>query len=79
MGYIGDVTTELCVSHGEWCGGPVRWREPLSENGDSFPRCDVHWEQRKASEQQIRRRYPQHPPRDWSPLDAGESWDEQDY
>ncbi len=27
----------------------------------------------------IRQRYPLRPPADWSPLDAGEAWDEDDY
>lgn len=51
-------------------------REPLSGSGRSFPRCEKHWEQRLEIEEGIRRRYPQHPPSDWSPLDAGEHWDE---
>lgn len=79
MAYVGDVAEEPCVNDSQWCGGAVRWREPLSGSGRSFPRCDVHWDERMLFEEQVQRRYPMRPPSDWSPLDAGESWDEQDY
>lgn len=58
------------------CAGPVEYRMPLSGTGRSFPRCEAHWQQRLEREEQIRQRYPEHPPADWSPLDAGESWEE---
>lgn len=78
---MSDVETqeqlECIQSHAEeGCEGTVEHREPLSGSGRSFPRCEKHWEQRLRLEEGIRRRYPQHPPSDWSPLDAGEHWDE---
>lgn len=61
------------------CSGTVEYRESLTGTGLAIPRCDAHWERRLDREDEIRRRYPQHPPADWSPLDAGEAWDENDY
>lgn len=56
------------------CEGPVELRMPLSGTGRSFPRCDRHWGERLDRQREIDERYPAHPPADWSPLDAGESW-----
>ena len=56
------------------CEGPVEYRMALSGTGRSFPRCDRHWEARLEVQRGIDERYPAHPPADWSPLDAGESW-----
>lgn len=70
---------EECLEYrteGEDCSGPVEYRHPLSGTGRSYPRCDRHWQDRLAFEEGLRKRYPEQPPRDWSPLDAGESWDE---
>jgi hypothetical protein len=39
----------------------------------------MHWARRLDRQGEIDRRYPATPPRDWSPLDAGEAWDEDDY
>lgn len=64
---------------GRWCVGPVEFREPVSGSGRSFPRCEAHWQRRLEREAEIRERYPVRPPADWSPLDAGEAWDEEDY
>lgn len=61
------------------CRGPVEHRTPLSGSGRSFPRCEGHWEQRLQLEHDLNRRYPISPPADWSPLDAGEAWGEEDY
>lgn len=61
------------------CEGAVMHREPLSGTGRRFPRCDRHWTQRLEFDAELNRRYPAHPPSDWSPLDAGEAWDEEDY
>ena len=75
-------TIECLSSFGEEpnaCQGVVEYRTPLSGSGRAFPRCDRHWAQRLESEEQLRRRYPVSPPADWSPMDAGEAWDEQDY
>lgn len=64
------------VPDGSTCRGPVERRWPLSGTGRWFARCDGHWEERLRLEEDLRARYPQSQPRDWSPLDAGESWDE---
>lgn len=61
------------------CEGPVEYRMALSASGRSFPRCDGHWEVRLAEQERINERYPAHPPSDWSPYDAGEAWDEDEY
>jgi len=58
------------------CAGEVEFRMPLSGTGRSFPRCDKHWKARLVRQAEIEARYPQHAPSDWSPLDAGESWEE---
>lgn len=58
------------------CAGPIEFREPLSGTGRRFPRCEKHWAARLEREDELNRRYPASPPRDWSPLDAGESWDD---
>lgn len=69
----------VCISRGEGCAGPVEYRMPLSGSGRSFPRCEGHWEARLRMEDELRHRYPEQPPADWSPLDAGEAWSEDDY
>lgn len=61
------------------CSGAIEYRTPLSATGRSFPRCDKHWAERVEREEELRRRYPETPPADWSPLDAGEAWGEDDY
>ncbi len=61
------------------CTGPVELREALSASGRPFPRCDRHWARRLEREDELQRRYPPSPPADWSPMDAGEAWDEEDY
>lgn len=61
------------------CRGGVQYRTPLSATGRSYPRCDRHWDARLQLEAELNQRYPATPPPDWSPLDAGEAWDEEDY
>jgi len=68
-----------CINGPEQCRGEVEYRMPLSGTGKSFPRCEYHWEQRLDREAEINERYPVNPPSDWSPLDAGEAWGENDY
>jgi hypothetical protein len=65
-----------CLDGPDGCQGPVEYRMALSATGRSFPRCEAHWELRLNIQEQTNRRYPQNAPADWSPLDAGESWDE---
>jgi len=69
----------ICLNASEKCEGPVEYRMPLSATGEPFPRCDFHWDERLDLEEQLRSRYPSQPPADWSPLDAGEAWDEDDW
>lgn len=69
----------LCLDrHKNDCRGTVEYREPLSPTGIPYPRCDLHWSERLEIQDGINRRYPEHPPSDWSPLDAGESWYEEE-
>lgn len=70
-----------CINNGgeDQCQGPVEYRHPLSASGRPFPRCDKHWADRLDLEHGLQERYPVSPPADWSPLDAGEAWDESDY
>lgn len=60
------------------CSGRVEYRESLSGTGKPIPRCDRHWRERLKLQEEINDRYPEHPPADWSPLDAGEHWSEED-
>jgi hypothetical protein len=68
-----------CLDKSAECAGAVEYRMPLSGTGRSFPRCDKHWSDRLDVQRGIDERYPSHPPQDWSPLDAGESWYEDEY
>lgn len=58
------------------CRGPVKVRMSLSGTGIGYPRCEAHWDARLDREEELNRRYPSHAPSDWSPYDAGETWDE---
>jgi hypothetical protein len=75
-----DVEPLECLEdHTGDCAGPVEYRMALSGTGTPFPRCEHHWSKRLDLEDELNERYPVHPPSDWSPLDAGEAWDEEDY
>lgn len=80
---MSEIETPECVQVGGFgpqeCGGPVEYRYPLSGTGVAHPRCVKHWEHRLEVEQQLWARYPLSPPADWSPLDCGEAWAEEDY
>ena len=65
----------MCMNGPEGCRGPVKYRMPLSGTGESFPRCDGHWETRLDLEDELRERYPVHAPAGFDPYFAGESWD----
>jgi hypothetical protein len=56
------------------CAGAIEYRMALSATGKSFPRCDKHWGERLAVQEQINQRYPEHQPSDFDPSYAGESW-----
>lgn len=71
------MAVETCIqAHERTCAGPVELRLPLSGTGVPFPRCDRHWQERLELQRELDERYPVQPPAGWSPLDAGESWDE---
>lgn len=71
-----DETPECIDAHKSACAGAVEYRFPLSPSGRSYARCDHHWDLRLDLDDQLRQRYPVLPPSDWSPLDAGESWED---
>lgn len=76
------LSAQDCIQYGDdggECSGTVEYRWPLSGTGKSYPRCNRHWHDRLDLQQQLNERYPAQPPADWSPLDAGEAWDEDDY
>jgi hypothetical protein len=82
MNHIAEDEPIVCMqaADGEGqCAGPVEYRMALSGTGISYPRCDKHWSERLEIQEGISARYPVLPPSDWSPLDAGEAWDEEDY
>lgn len=53
-------------------------RTAPSGTGRSFLRREKHWSARLDREEELRRRYPAHPPADFDPMYAGERWDEDD-
>jgi len=73
--YHGDKPKCLDAHKGN-CQGEVKLRESLSGTGTPIPRCDFHWDKRLDFQQDHNRRYPMMAPRDFDPMDAGESWDE---
>lgn len=66
-----------CIEGPDTCKGAVRYRMALSGTGESFPRCDGHWDVRLDLEDRLNRDYPDSDmPPDWfDPANAGESWD----
>jgi hypothetical protein len=75
-----DEPLECLEDHTGDCAGPVELRMSLSGTGTPFLRCEHHWSKRLDLEAELNERYPVHPPSDWSPLDAGEHWsEEEDY
>lgn len=74
---------ETCVDGPEGCAGEVFPRLALSGSGDSYYRCDHHWDLNVQRLQPImdgiRRRYPVMAPRDFDPAAAGEAWSDDDW
>jgi hypothetical protein len=70
---------ECLQDHDGTCHGKIELRESLTGTGTRIARCDKHWDDRLDLEEQINERYPVNAPSDWSPMDAGESWGEDDY
>jgi len=69
------LSEDECLEFGPECDGDVEYRMALSASGESFPRCDHHWDKRLDTEQGIRERYPEHRPSDFDESYAGERWD----
>lgn len=69
-----------CLDGPADCQGEVFARATLSGSGDSYYRCDHHYELYYQRVQpvmdDIARRYPVMAPVDFDPLACGESWDD---
>lgn len=65
---------ECLDDHDGQCHGPIEYRMALSATGRSFPRCEHHWIKRLDEQDRINRTYPNLPPADFDPFDAGETW-----
>lgn len=46
-----------CLDGPEGCSGPVEYRMALSGTGRSYPRCEKHWDERLARQDEINERY----------------------
>lgn len=84
---LGNTMSE-CLNRADGkCRGPVEFRARIDQDllGDTrglkagFYRCDYHHEENVQRVQKLRARFPVHAPPDFSPLDAGEAWGEDDY
>lgn len=60
------------------CEGSVELRPSLTGTGTAIARCDKHWDERLAKDEEHRETYPDSPiAPDWfDPLAAGERWDD---
>lgn len=77
--HIDTLERTDCIEHNpaaDDCEGNTELRMSLSGTGTPIARCDGHWSKRLDLQADLNRRYPATPPSDWSPLDAGEHWDE---
>lgn len=59
------------------CSGRVEYRTPLSGSGESFVRCEFHWEGRLEREHGLAGRYPEYVVPHRMVGDSGEIWDEE--
>lgn len=78
--FDGDVweVPLACMDGPEGCRGEVAYRWP-GYGHRGYPRCERHGDARVERERENRRRYmTPAPPEDWSPDDAGETWDAED-
>jgi hypothetical protein len=69
-----------CLDHPKGgCQGNVEYRMSLTGTGTMIPRCDKHWEDRLAFQDEHARIYPDSPiAPDWfDPEAAGERWDDE--
>jgi len=72
---IVDARRPDCIDGPDGCRGAVLARWP-GYGQKSYPRCERHGADRLERERENRRRYmAPAPPSDWSPDDAGETWD----
>lgn len=76
VGFVESRAARCLNEHLNDCEGAVEYRDALSPTGIRYPRCDKHWAERLAVQEELDRRYPQQAPADFDPLYAGESWDE---
>ena len=75
-----DVEQLECLDeHPGGCSGPIEYHSTDPGVRPAFPRCEHHWHERLDEEDRLRKTYPEQPPSDFSPLDAGEAWGENDY
>ena len=75
-----NVRMRCLDDHGRGtCRGEVLPRE-RPRDGSAYPRCEGHWEVRRAEYARIDRDYPDSPnPPEWfDPTYAGEVWDDSD-
>jgi hypothetical protein len=70
---------ECVEGPGPDCSGPVYPHESVAGTGAVYPRCDGHYTEKLRVAQEIAERYPAHPPADFDPSYAGESWYEEEY
>ena len=67
-----------CIeAHKGDCSGDTEYRESLSGTGTAIPRCDRHWAERLAKQQEHNQAYPDSsiPPPWFDAANAGEHWD----
>lgn len=69
-----DTEPLECIEDPADCWGPVAYRMALSPSGESFPRCEHHWEARLDDEAMM---IPDSdvPPAWFDPELIGERWD----
>ncbi|RBM09478.1 hypothetical protein [Streptomyces sp. PT12] len=51
-----------CINDSFECAGPVQYRQALSGTGQSYPRCEKHWQDRLDQEEDYRVKYPEYNP-----------------
>lgn len=69
-----------CLDGPSGCEGEIFERPTMSGSGDTYPRCDKHYEayveRLTPVMDDIRRRYPEQAPADFDPFYSGEQWNE---
>lgn len=68
---------ECLDGHNEDCEGPVEYHQnPYSYSFRAWPRCNKHYLDYVARQQDIAQRYPHNAPSDFDPMYAGERWED---